>query len=164
MTVETQRPIAHDEAKQIAHRFINKHFNNHRQDGTTDWPRITIPADTERDDDLLLISYIEQQRAIDGGTPAARDVLAERERHKTAEGWTSEHDDEHTDGSMALAAAAYAVHFRHGAGRLWPWAAKWWKPRSHRENLVRAAALILAEIERLDRAAAGTLATAAEKV
>lgn len=29
---------------------------------------------------------------------------------------------------------------------------KWWKPKSQRENLVRAGALIAAEIDRLDRA------------
>jgi hypothetical protein len=35
----------------------------------------------------------------------------------------------------------------------WPqgWAG-WWKPKLRRENLVRAGALIIAEIERLDRA------------
>lgn len=37
----------------------------------------------------------------------------------------------------------------------WPigWAWKWWKPKDRRQNLVRAGALIAAEIERLDRAA-----------
>jgi len=37
--------------------------------------------------------------------------------------------------------------------RTWPWAEKWWKPKNERRDLVKAAALILAEIERLDRAA-----------
>jgi hypothetical protein len=36
---------------------------------------------------------------------------------------------------------------------LWPWATAWWKPRDRRRNLVRAAALVLADIERIDRAA-----------
>ena len=35
----------------------------------------------------------------------------------------------------------------------WPWAEKWWKPGERRRMLVKSAALILAEIERLDRAA-----------
>lgn len=34
----------------------------------------------------------------------------------------------------------------------WPWAADWWKPKQPRRNLLRAAALIVAEIERMDRA------------
>lgn len=36
----------------------------------------------------------------------------------------------------------------------WPWtgwATEWFKPKDDRYNLVRAAALLLAEIERLDR-------------
>jgi hypothetical protein len=39
---------------------------------------------------------------------------------------------------------------------IWPWDRKWWKPKDRRRDLVRAGALILAEIERLDRAAAKT--------
>lgn len=34
---------------------------------------------------------------------------------------------------------------------LWPWDMSWWKPRTPREDLVRAAALLIAEIERIDR-------------
>jgi hypothetical protein len=34
----------------------------------------------------------------------------------------------------------------------WPWSLHWWKPKSPRRDLIRAAALIVAEIERLDRA------------
>jgi hypothetical protein len=37
---------------------------------------------------------------------------------------------------------------------LWPWSVQWWKPKDRRRDLVRAGALIVAEIERLDRAAA----------
>lgn len=80
------------------------------------------------------------------------EIAAERARQISEEGWTLEHDDEHASGEMALAAAAYAVHFRHSQGRLWPWSQQWWKPGEHRRNLIKAAALIVAEIERLDRA------------
>lgn len=95
-------------------------------------------------------------------TQAAKDVLAERRRQIEAEGWTPEHDDEHGDGAMCMAAVCYAEwdHYEHpngdGAGLVpanWPWATAWWKPRDRRRNLVKAGALILAEIERLDRSA-----------
>ena len=33
----------------------------------------------------------------------------------------------------------------------WPWVRRWWKPTDRRRDLVKAGALILAEIERLDR-------------
>ncbi len=36
----------------------------------------------------------------------------------------------------------------------WPWDEQWWKPSTARRDLVKACALALAEIERLDRAAA----------
>lgn len=111
--------------------------------------------------------------------PAARDVLAERQRQISAEGWTPEHDDRHGNGSLALAAGCYAMFASapdaareetdlpadlSASGEtvpgalawleIWPWDRKWWKPKDRRSDLVRAGALILAEIERLDRAAA----------
>lgn len=88
---------------------------------------------------------------------AAHDVLAERRRQVEQEGWTPDHDDAHEFGELAEAAMSYAdpaAHCQLGVPHLWPWVAEWWKPRDRRRNLVRAAALLIAEIERLDRAAA----------
>lgn len=106
-------------------------------------------------------------------------IAAERARQVAKEGWTPEHDDEHADGSLALAAACYAVEGRptmlvteredHSGGRgegpvwkdvqyrvprQWPasWHASWWKPKDRIRDLVRAGALIAAEIDRLQRA------------
>ncbi len=95
-------------------------------------------------------------------TNAARDVIAERERQICKEGWTREHDDDReSDGAMAIAAACYAAWLElptadsaGGAPSLWPWDRRWWKPTDRRRDLVKAGALILAEIERIDRAAA----------
>lgn len=100
-------------------------------------------------------------------TQAAADVLAERRRQIEVEGWTPEHDDEHHVGEMAQAAAAYAddsalrlqgapADIVAGPGdppEPWPWDEAWWRPGDPRRMLVKAAALLLAEIERLDRAA-----------
>lgn len=88
-------------------------------------------------------------------TQAWTDVLAERARQIEAEGWTPEHDDaEHVAGELALAACCYCVADEGDAPpAVWPWALGWWKPKSRRRNMVRAAALLLAEIEREDRAA-----------
>ncbi|WP_253945938.1 hypothetical protein [Pseudomonas aeruginosa] len=89
------------------------------------------------------------------------DVQAERRRQITAEGWTPEHDDQHGHGQMARAAACYALAGssapNDGTAALlvslaWPWDQQWWKPTSARRDLVKACALALAEIERLDRA------------
>lgn len=78
---------------------------------------------------------------------AALDVLAERRRQIEAEGWTQEDDDKQTDSEMAHAAACYALN----NASVWPYSISWWKPTDRRRNLVKAGALILAEIERLDR-------------
>ena len=250
---ETTRTITHEEAHEIARRLIASHFN--RTDCET--ARASIPANPDRDDDLLINSYIKQQARKDAATPAprtdggvtagedrawpfertrtyllaelerlradlhtigadltgeqgkaaswldvatgrvanvssvlasatpaqpagavpdglralseaAKDVLAERQRQVDVEGWTAEHDDTHAQGELARAAACYATELDiwtgheqadHkgrstliGAHRLWPWPQEWWKPTDRRRNLVKAGALILAEIERIDRA------------
>ncbi len=89
-------------------------------------------------------------------TAAAADVLAERQRQVTAEGWAAERDDGYQNSELADAAACYAIH-AHNQGfstpAHWPWSQDWWKQTSPRRDLVKAGALILAEIERLDRAA-----------
>lgn len=105
------------------------------------------------------------------------EIAAERRRQIEGEGWTPGHDDaEHDSGQLARAAANYAAHaaayqvvrsdvslaayqaappVSHvGAHFGWPWSRKWWKPKDPRRDLIRAAALIVAEIERIDRAAA----------
>ena len=104
----------------------------------------------------------------------------ERHRQIAAEGWTPEHDDSHAREELAEAAACYAtpagkrrlmreqivMETARGladpsAPRVaavlipagWPWDARWWKP-NHKDRvreLVKAGALIAAEIDRLQR-------------
>lgn len=97
------------------------------------------------------------------------DIMQERWRQMT-KGFDTAHDDEHTDGQIAAAAACYAnpmmlipiskgtntqptslLSAGSGLPLGWPWEPGWWRPDSRRENLVKAAALLVAEIERLDR-------------
>lgn len=86
---------------------------------------------------------------------AIDDIAAERKRQIEVEGWTTAHDDEHGNAEMTFAAGAYAIaaDLPNRAEQLWPWDMNWWKPSSRRRNLVKAGALIVAEIERLDRCA-----------
>jgi len=84
-------------------------------------------------------------------------IAAERERQTTSEGWTTEHDDTHVQGELAVAAAGYATAWSRDALQpvRWPFEASAWKPSDDRvKNLVRAGALIAAEIDRVRRAAA----------
>lgn len=89
---------------------------------------------------------------------ALDDVAAERERQISREGWSEAHDDTHVNGELAKAAAIYAIPYREAVASgvlvwLWPWSMDWWKPTpsDRRRELVKAAALLVAEIERHDR-------------
>lgn len=97
-------------------------------------------------------------------TKALLDVFTERQRQIDAEGWTPAHDDSHNAGELAAAGASYAAIAEDqqadrrlldaGPPAFWPFGDFWWKPSEEpRRNLVKAAALILAEIDRLDRVA-----------
>lgn len=120
----------------------------------------TGESDDEVDPPYEVVSLRARVDALTAalGSDAMRDVAAERRRQFEVEGWTPENDDEHTQGEMAQAAACYALNvqripIRCGDSTLWPkgWDESWFKPKDRRRDLVRAAALLLAEIERLDR-------------
>lgn len=93
-------------------------------------------------------------------------IAAERRRQIDAEGWSTEHDAEHADGALVAAAACYLMppNFRNPTDRSnsrsmplghawprWPWGRQWWKPKpdDRVRELVKAGALIAAEIDRL---------------
>ena len=86
-------------------------------------------------------------------------IAAERRRQIEAEGWTPEHDDEHDGHDLTLAAESYlwATRLQQLGSTapmptMWPWAESWWKPSDDQvRNLVRAGALIAAEIDRIQR-------------
>ncbi|EPZ6062887.1 hypothetical protein ACXHH4_005589 [Pseudomonas aeruginosa] len=95
------------------------------------------------------------------------DVQAERRRQVEAEGWTPEHDDGHACDEIAAFACYYAMP---PAVREWDTSStgygdtlgeavlpEGWEPKTgdRRRELIKACALALAEIERLDRAAHG---------
>ena len=106
--------------------------------------------------------------------PGIARIAAERKRQLVSEGWSAEHDDCHGNSEMAIAAACYAwptprpLYIK----KAWPWDRWWWKPaipgerigfpdkhtadeerEARIKDLVRAGALIAAEIDRLSRAA-----------
>lgn len=107
-------------------------------------------------------------------------IAEERQRQIDAEGYNSQHDDQHENGELARAAASYALpkdrrvmenrtEIRDNARgvadppeeypvkvlvpEVWPWDAEWWRPtpRNRVRELVKAGALIAAEIDRLQR-------------
>lgn len=84
-------------------------------------------------------------------------IAAERQRQISGEGWTPEHDDRHDDFELSAAARCYVQAAWRGKPRRrppadWPWEDEWWKPSDDPvRNLVKAGALIAAEIDRLQR-------------
>lgn len=94
-------------------------------------------------------------------------IAAERERQIEGLGRTSEHDDQHEQCELIHAAESYllaasyvvekgphaASKMRGMPPRFWPWEDDAWNPnRKAVRNLVKAGALIAAEIDRLERA------------
>lgn len=86
-------------------------------------------------------------------------ITIERLRQVQAEGWSAEHDDGHDDGELARAAACYALSASAASGyeatiaELWPWSPDWFKPGSTIRELEKSGALVVAELERLERKA-----------
>lgn len=85
-------------------------------------------------------------------------IAEERHRQVESEGWTAEHDDGHDRGQIAVAALNYLMfvcdnrRFGDDVTYRWPWSGAWWKPSdSNIRNLVKAGALIAAEIDRIQR-------------
>ncbi|WP_278534980.1 hypothetical protein [Delftia acidovorans] len=93
---------------------------------------------------------------------AERDVIDERRRQVSAEGCSTKHDDVYQGSELALAAAWYATppftRFALDANDMSLWPVSWlptsFKPGDRRRELVKSGALIIAELERLDREAA----------
>lgn len=112
--------------------------------------------------DKLTKTFLENSK----GTQA---VFRERVRQVEGEGFDAAHDDEHADGALTAAAACYVEvaktamirddaaeyheHPLYNSGPAhWPWDREWWKPSNDaKRNLEKAAALLIAEWERLDR-------------
>ncbi len=81
-------------------------------------------------------------------------ISMERRRQILDERWHAAHDDQHEEGELAMAAASYAVNSSDPGGpddrppSTWPWELQWWKPKTPIQDLIRAGALIAAEIDR----------------
>lgn len=122
---------------------------------------VKVEAHNMRPQDVYnsALGMIDEAIAALAASPAPDGVsliAAERQRQVSAEGWTPEHDDTHAQGELAEAAIAYASEGieRPLAVSYWPFEWASYRPSGNRvRNLVRAGALIAAEIDRLRRAA-----------
>lgn len=137
------------------------------------------PVDMVQDLEIALRYY--KLKLKDMGIPLTGADLIAKERHRQiiVEGWTDEHDKQHTEGELSLVAALYATPIplyekqKNGDGISfkdpWPWwdtiditrypnagttqVPAWDKRKKHPrlKCLIIAGALIAAEIDRLQR-------------
>lgn len=90
-------------------------------------------------------------------------IAQERQRQIEEECYSPQHDSFHwTEGELTAAAICYATiasaqarwrdsSVEFGLPAMWPFEADDWKPKDSVRNLVKAGALIAAEIDRLQR-------------
>lgn len=160
--------------KQLKKQFVstfNVLISEMKDAGTMQWKCEMATNEPKPEDDTLMAGGIKEvppgTHAVDMDFRAeailkAKALIAvERERQVTEEGWTPEHDDEHMGGEMLRAAVIYFQHAAHkdfplamnadGSPMGWPWEAKWWKPKTPEQDLIRAGALCVAERDRIKR-------------
>lgn len=104
----------------------------------------------ERGNEFALMS----EMVVNNDTLAVlRAIADERKRQIFAEGYTTEHDDEHTDGSIANAAAHYIC--ADDNINLWTWDKNFDKKEKHSRDkqLLIGSAMTVAEMERRNRVA-----------
>lgn len=130
------------------------------------WVPSTVVAFVGLEDVVIRLDGNDQQlrvspnhlRRMDGASL----IAAERRRQVAVEDWTAAHDDKYTSGSLARAAACYALPptgrpSDYDTPAEWPWDSRYWKPSpdDRVKELVKAGALIAAEIDRLQRTQGG---------
>jgi len=78
-------------------------------------------------------------------------IKIERERQIKKEGFDADHDSKHDCNELTDAALCYICNAPELYGNeTWPWEISWWKPSYDPiRNLVKAGALIAAEIDRI---------------
>jgi hypothetical protein len=105
----------------------------------------------------VLRRVFEKKRAADVPPDfqhVIEEIAAERQGQIGREGYTLGHDDGHRECELARAAAAYvyaAVYPKSISRSLWPFDDSTFRVTTPRRSLVKAAALIIAEVGRMDR-------------
>lgn len=145
---------------------LSEELRGYESDGAFEGPKMHLlwwQCETPNHDAFLAEVRAQGVKSLSN---AVQSVISERQRQQSVEGWTPKHDDKHDNNELAFAASCYAFHSAaaswdfeddgtpydiHPAPKNWPWASEWWKPTNPRRDLVKAGALILAEIERIDR-------------
>ena len=112
-------------------------------------------TDAEFRDRLRQIFGFVAKEAIETPPTGIERVAEERLRQVEVEGFTPEGDVNGYDSNeLVRAAVCYALGTDQGFDSdgkpmRWPWSRQWWKPTDRIQDLTKAAALLVAEIDRL---------------
>lgn len=167
-TVEAERERCAKLAEEVSENFMKKHGmaeTKRKQFNVYDMQRFANNGILICGEDIA--KAIREEEAPKQSQGLA-DIAQERRRQVEKEGWNSAHDDNHVDRELVAAAACYAFPMQYavfnGAVDVepldgdqmplgWPeaWDVDWYKPTNRRRDLVKAGALIVAELDRLDR-------------
>lgn len=135
-----------------------------------------MAKDSAQNNEQLILQLLQQANVRIYMNPNCGTAQIDRERTRQimAEGWSEKHDDQHNIGELISAAICYATAgdclanskdnetpellkeeillHKYGIGVAWPWGESWLKISTDPiRNLVKAGALIAAEIDRLQR-------------
>jgi len=122
-----------------AHQRWNK-LEAERLSGGVDANAYEIAGAQHGDALYRVLAFADETRETPAWTEACRAIAMERAKQRRM--W--KHDDEHTSGELVEIAVAYLTGDEKRVPYDWTF-----KPRGKRENLVRAAALIAAELDRI---------------
>ena len=151
---------------------LKKRIESHRRSGEAKLDRSLLDLESVANGLLgicdQLMDQVNNPAQMSG---VIGEIASERLRQLFSEGYTHEQDDAYVNGELARAAACYSAGYmikgihlelhkdktqkieRFHRWSLWPWPLSQWKAQLTRRMLIKAAALIVAEIERIDRAA-----------
>jgi len=123
---------------------------------------VAMIRNTDKCGDPLVGTYISTRHLLDfiSGMPAVQskaitDVARERSRQQNTKGYTRQRDAGYKNNELVRAAIAYSTNVAEPRETVevpysWPWEAQLFNPEGRRIDLIKAAALLVAEIERLD--------------
>lgn len=110
---------------------------------------------------VSLLDTLESEKLKEGleEEKSAIDLIAKERKRQISKGFNWRHDDEHNCHQLSDAAIVYAAPgpLRYQVMNWWPWDKKWLKEddsfttEGRIRELIKAGALIIAEIERLQR-------------
>lgn len=82
------------------------------------------------------------------------EIIAERNHQINDKGYTFKNDDAYINNELIDASIAYILNATGNATLAtdcWPWNLEYFKPSEKRRDIIKAIALLIAEVERIDR-------------